>query len=111
MKSRMRLPLLIGLSALLYTCNHIWRFDWGVTEQIRLFCMGIAYALAAWRFQSLWAAFGLHLGWNAAGAVIPADFVQADIFRLAVAFAHLMVAAILSAGLVRRVAPVQIGTE
>ena len=51
-------------SAALYTLNHVWRFDWGITEQIRLFCLGLAYGAAAWRWQSLWGPLALHWGWN-----------------------------------------------
>ena len=57
-------------SAALYTANHIWRLDWGVSEQIRLFCLGLAYATAAWRMQSLWAAVGLHWGWNLSNSLL-----------------------------------------
>jgi len=51
-------------SAALYTVNHVWRFDWGITEQVRLFCLGLAYGAAAWRWRSLWGAVSLHWGWN-----------------------------------------------
>lgn len=56
-------------SAALYTLNHVWRLDWGWTEQLRLFCLGLAYAAAAWRFRTLWAAVALHWGWNFAGGL------------------------------------------
>ena len=84
---------LILLSAALYTANHLWRFDWGPTEQVRLFCMGIAYAVAAWRTQSLWSAFALHLGWNAGAEVVPVEISTAEAFRLATAVVHLGLAA------------------
>jgi membrane protease YdiL (CAAX protease family) len=54
------------LSAALYTANHLWRFDWGISEQVRLFCLGLAYGAAAWRWRSLWGAVALHWGWNLA---------------------------------------------
>jgi membrane protease YdiL (CAAX protease family) len=57
------------LSALLYTANHIWRLDWGISEQIRLFCLGLAYGAAAWRWRSLWGAVALHWGWNLSSAI------------------------------------------
>ena len=84
--------LLIIVSAAMYMLNHIWRFDWGPSEQLRLFCMGIAYAAAAWRFRSLWAAFGLHLGWNAGSALVPLDIGATDAFRLESAVMHLVIA-------------------
>ena len=86
-------------SALLYTANHMWRFDWGLTEQLRLFCLGLAYAAAAYRFRSLWAAVGLHWGWNFAGSALsqawpgPVDDVAAG--RLASAAVHLVIFAVI----------------
>ena len=80
--------MIIAVSALIYTVNHIWRFDWGVTEQIRLFAMGLAFAAAAWRFGSLWPAVGLHWGWNLAGGLIPADILDVEQFRLVTAGFH-----------------------
>lgn len=62
-------PVLILFSAALYVANHLWRFDWGWTEQLRLGAMGIAFAVAAWRTQSLWPAVGLHWGGNLAPAI------------------------------------------
>lgn len=56
-------------SATVFTLNHIYRFDAGWTEQARLFAMGLAYAAAAWRWQTLWAAVGLHWGYNLANAL------------------------------------------
>lgn len=59
----------VVVSAALFTANHIYRFDAGVSEQVRLFCMGLAYAAAAWRWRSLWGAVALHWGYNLANAV------------------------------------------
>ncbi len=87
--------LLILVSALIYTLNHIWRFDWGLSEQVRLFSMGTAYAVAAWRFGSLWAAFALHLGWNAGSAVVPLDIADPMAFRLESAAIHLAIAVLI----------------
>lgn len=56
------------LSAALYTANHIYSYHAGWTEQARLFAMGLAYAAAAWRWQTLWAAVGLHWGYSLANA-------------------------------------------
>ncbi|HET9810159.1 MAG TPA: CPBP family glutamic-type intramembrane protease [Sphingomicrobium sp.] len=84
---------LIALSAAMYALNHVWRLDWGITEQQRLFCMGLAYAAAAWRARSLWAAFALHLGWNAGSALVPLDISGTEAFRIETAILHLILAA------------------
>jgi membrane protease YdiL (CAAX protease family) len=60
----------VVLSALLYTANHVWRFDWGISEQVRLFCLGLAYGAAAWRWRSLWGAVALHWGWNLTNVLV-----------------------------------------
>ncbi|MEL7689065.1 CPBP family intramembrane glutamic endopeptidase [Citromicrobium bathyomarinum] len=90
-----RLVRFAAISALIYTANHLWRFDWGVTEQVRLMCMGLAYAAACWRWRSLWAAVGLHWGWNLAnalaGAVWPVEWVDETAMRLAAALVHLAI--------------------
>lgn len=87
-------------SASLYTANHIWRLDWGVTEQLRLFCLGLAYAAAAWRWRTLWAAVALHWGWNfanvLAGVVLPAEIVDIVGTRLVAAGVHLLLFAIIA---------------
>lgn len=84
----------VAASAILYTLNHVWRFDWGWTEQARLVCMGLAYAAAAWRWRTLWAAVALHWGWNYAGIVtgqfVPVTPVDADLARLMGAGVHLL---------------------
>ncbi len=97
-------PLQLGgisyviLSAALYTLNHIWRFDWGWSEQVRLFALGLAYAAAAWRWRSLWAAVALHWGWNFANAVlgpmVDIEGLSVDAGRMASAAAHLALLAI-----------------
>ena len=90
---RPRAVAFVLLSALLYTANHLWRFDWGWTEQLRLFCLGLAYAAAAWRWQTLWAAVALHWGWNLgsvmADATLPMEVLDVDRARLLSALAHL----------------------
>lgn len=40
-------PVYVIGSAALFTLNHIYRFDWGWTEQARLFAIGLAYAAVA----------------------------------------------------------------
>ena len=86
-------------SALLYTANHIWRLDWGISEQIRLFCLGLAYGAAAWRWRTLWGAVSLHWGWNLANVLaaqlMPVDTLQADAARYLSAIVHLILLAII----------------
>jgi membrane protease YdiL (CAAX protease family) len=81
-------------SAALFTANHIWRFDWGWSEQLRLFCLGLAYAAAAWRWRTLWAAVALHWGWNfaniLAGVMLPTAVVNVVDARLLAAVVHLV---------------------
>lgn len=98
------LPVALGpwsfvlLSALVYTVNHLWRFDWGWTEQLRLFCLGLAYAAAAWRWRTLWAAVALHWGWNLGSALadglMPVEVLDVDATRLLSAAAHLLLLAL-----------------
>lgn len=87
-------------SALLYTANHLWRLDWGITEQIRLFCLGLAYGAAAWQLRSLWAAVGLHWGWNLSNALLsqawPSPVEDIAGARLVSAGIHLAIFAILA---------------
>lgn len=62
-----RRPLFIVASSLLYVLNHIYRLANGPLEWLMLFCFGLAYAAALYYSGSLWAAIGLHWGWNFAG--------------------------------------------
>jgi membrane protease YdiL (CAAX protease family) len=98
--------ILILFSAALYVLNHLWRFDWGWTEQVRLFAMGIAYAAAAWRFRSLWAAIGLHWGGNLAvglfGGWFSVTVVDVDMDRLLFALANVLLAVAIMALPTRR---------
>jgi membrane protease YdiL (CAAX protease family) len=91
------LAYIVG-SAALYTANHVWRLDWGVTEQVRLFCLGLAYGAAAWRWRSLWGAVALHWGWNLADALTGPLFALEgggiDAGRLLSGGAHLALLAI-----------------
>ena len=92
-------------SAALFTANHIWRFDWGASEQVRLFCLGLAYAAAAWRWRTLWAAVALHWGWNfaniLAGVLLPAEMGDVVEARLLAAAVHLLLFAIIALPLAR----------
>jgi membrane protease YdiL (CAAX protease family) len=85
-------------TALLYTANHIWRFDWGVSEQVRLFCLGLAYGAAAWRGRSLWGAVALHWGWNLtnvlADQLMPSNTLHVDAARYLSAAVNLAMLAV-----------------
>jgi uncharacterized protein len=59
--------LFIPVSALIFVLNHIYRLASGPAEWAMLFAFGLAYAAALWYSGSLWAALGLHWGWNYAG--------------------------------------------
>lgn len=93
------IPIRLGLtsyalvSATLYTVNHVWRFNWGPSEQVRLFCLGLAYGAAAWRWQTLWAAVALHWGWNFSNQLtelgVPLDTLDRVAGRYVSAVAHL----------------------
>ena len=56
-------------SALIYLLNHVFRLSNGPREWFMLVCLGIAYATALARTGSLWAAVGLHWGWNLANGL------------------------------------------
>lgn len=81
------------LSALIFTLNHIYRLGQGPAEWARLFAFGLACAAAVARSGSLWAAVGLHWGWNLANALVPLGFqvevAQPAQARLASIAAHL----------------------
>lgn len=62
----------VSFTSLLYVLNHIYRLGNGPTEWLMLCSFGLAYATALWRSGSLWAAVGLHWGWNFAGAALGA---------------------------------------
>ena len=57
-------------TALLFVANHIYRFDAGISEQVRLFAVGTACAAAAWKWQTLWGAVGLHWGYNLSNGIL-----------------------------------------
>jgi membrane protease YdiL (CAAX protease family) len=86
------------LSAALYTANHVWRFDWGISEQARLFCLGLAYGAAAWRWRNLWGAVALHWGWNLTSVLfdqfMPTDTLSTDAARYLSAAVNLAILAI-----------------
>jgi len=70
-------PVFIVVSAALFVLNHIYRLHKGPLEWLTLFCFGLAYAAALYRTRTLWAAVGLHWGWNLANGLLD-TFVQSD---------------------------------
>ncbi|MBL8352110.1 MAG: CPBP family intramembrane metalloprotease [Burkholderiaceae bacterium] len=64
-------PGFVLSTSLVYTLNHVYRLKNGPAEWFMLFCFGLLYATAFWRSGTLWAAVGLHWGWNLAGQSIP----------------------------------------
>ncbi len=56
--------LFVLASAAIFVLNHIYRLGEGPLEWLRLFAFGLPYAAVLWRSGSLWAALGLHWGWN-----------------------------------------------
>lgn len=79
-----RLPAFIPVSAALYVLNHIHRLDKGPVEWLMLFCFGLAYAAALYRTGSLWAAVGLHWGWNLANGLLD-TFTRVEVAQPALA--------------------------
>lgn len=81
------------VTSTVYVLNHGPRLGLGPAEWAMLLAFGLAYAAAAWRSGTLWAAVGLHWGWNLAGpaidAAMPFDVAQPDASRLLSAAAHL----------------------
>lgn len=79
----------VMFSSALYVLNHIYRLERGPLEWGMLFCFGLAYATALWRSGSLWAAFGLHWGWNLANGWLAVDILDAPRSAMLSAVAHL----------------------
>lgn len=85
------------LSSGLYVLNHVHRLHKGPAEWFMLFCFGLAYAAALYRSRSLWAAVGLHWGWNLANGLLD-TFARAGVAQPALALwyssaAHLVLLA------------------
>lgn len=84
----------IAVSAALYVLNHIYRLHKGPVEWLTLFCFGLAYAAALYRTRSLWAAVGLHWGWNLANGLLDmlarSDVAQPAVAPLYSSAAHLV---------------------
>jgi uncharacterized protein len=91
--------LFIPFSALVFVLNHIYRLGNGPSEWAMLFAFGLAYAAALYFSRNLWAAVGLHWGWNYAGKL--ADRVASvdslvDNSWLMSAAAHLVLVALVA---------------
>jgi membrane protease YdiL (CAAX protease family) len=86
----------VSFTSALYVLNHISRLGHGPTEWLMLFCFGVAHATAFWRAGTLWAAVGLHWGWNFAGSMLGASWnsTQPGSGWWLSASAHLLLAAI-----------------
>jgi len=87
----------ILVSAALYVLNHIYRLHKGPAEWGMLFCFGLAYGAALWRTRTLWAAVGLHWGWNLANALLDlfgtTDLAQPALAQFYSGSAHLLLLA------------------
>ena len=95
----------VAFSTLAYVLNHIYRLGNGPMEWLLLASYGLAYGLAVWRTGTLWAAVGLHWGWNLANGVFalawPNDVVDAASAPMLSIAAHLAMAAIVLLATVR----------
>lgn len=98
----------VAASSLLYVLNHLYRLSLGPMEWLMLFAFGLAYATALWRTGSLWAAVGLHWGWNLGNATLaiamPTSTVDTAGGRVLSMAAHLLMLGIVLA-ISRRRAP------
>lgn len=79
--------MFIVVSGGLFVLNHIYRLHKGPVEWFTLFCFGLAYASALWRTRSLWAAVGLHWGWNLANGLLD-SFASVEVMQPALAPFH-----------------------
>ncbi len=103
----------VTASALAFVANHVFRLAEGPAEWGMLFAFGLAYAAALARSGTLWAAVGLHWGWNLANAVadvvLPAATVVPAAGRALSAGAHLvLLALVLLLPPFRRTAPLEL---
>lgn len=89
----------VAFSSLAYVANHIFRLGLGAPEWTMLACLGIAYATALWRTGTLWAAVGLHWGWNLGNhlgdALVPLDVALPMVSPLLSATTHLVLAGVI----------------
>jgi uncharacterized protein len=86
----------VAFSAAMYALNHIYRLGNGPLEWLTLACFGVSCATALWRTGTLWAAVGLHWGWNLANAIAdsvwPLDIAAPGQAPLLSAAMHLLMA-------------------
>ena len=98
---RWRAGAFLVVSALVYLLNHVWRLQHGPSEWALLLCFGLAYAAALWQTGTLWAAVGLHWGWNFAGSAADRlwqfEVVRSDVAWTLSAGIHLILLAALLA--------------
>jgi membrane protease YdiL (CAAX protease family) len=91
----------VVVSAVLYVLNHIYRLANGPLEWLMLFCFGLAYGAALFCSRNLWAAVGLHWGWNFAGKfsdqLVPTDVLAPALHPVVSAAAHLLMLGIVVA--------------
>jgi hypothetical protein len=93
----------VAFSSVLYVLNHIYRLERGPLEWAMLFCFGLAYAVALWRSGSLWAAVGLHWGWNLANGLLAVETLDPRRGAALSAVTHVIVLLIVLALPMRRV--------
>lgn len=89
----LRGALFVLVSSVIYVLNHLYRLHDGPVEWFRLFCFGLAYAVALARTGSLWAAVGVHWGWNLTNALLAGVIVTqgaGDLVPYISAGAHLL---------------------
>ena len=95
----------VAFATIVYVLNHVYRLAEGPMEWMRLACFGIAYAIALWRTGSLWAAVGLHWGWNLANGVFaiawPTVAIDATTSTVFSCLAHLAMALVVFAATIR----------
>jgi membrane protease YdiL (CAAX protease family) len=88
----------VVVTSTIYVLNHVYRLGNGPSEWLMLFCFGVTYALAVTRTGSLWAAVGVHWGWNLANALLGTFATVETISEhapLLSAAAHLLMAALI----------------
>jgi membrane protease YdiL (CAAX protease family) len=95
--------LFVLISAGVYVLNHIYRLANGPSEWLMLFCFGLAYGAALFYSRTLWAAIGLHWGWNFAGGfsdqIVSVDRLVPSMHPMMLAAAHLLMLGVVMVGM------------